>query len=98
MKKENTGNQKRSASGKACQGTFSVISLGCPKNLVDTERMCGQLSELGFRLINRLDGTDFILINTCGFIADAREESIQAVREATDLKRRGLTQRVIVVG
>ena len=59
------------------KGTYALVSLGCPKNLVDSERMAGLLRLDGYRMVAEPQGADFVVINTCGFIADAREESLQ---------------------
>ena len=63
------------------KGTYALISLGCPKNLVDSERMAGLLGLDGYRMVAEPEGADFVVINTCGFIADARDESYSAIRE-----------------
>ncbi len=51
--------------------SYALISLGCPKNLVDSERMAGLLQLHGYRMVLQPDGADVVVINTCGFIADA---------------------------
>lgn len=78
--------------------TFAFISLGCPKNLVDSERMLGLLHLEGYTLQSDPVGTDFVVVNTCGFIERAREESFSIIREMLELKRRGGTGGVIVAG
>src|SRR5438034_3056280 len=80
------------------KGTYSFVSLGCPKNLVDSERMLGLLQLDGYRLVSDPDGADFVVVNTCGFIERARDESYATIREMLDLKRRGATKGVIVSG
>ncbi len=80
------------------KGTFALVSLGCPKNLVDAECMAGQLKEAGYRMLKRPDGVDFVLINTCGFIGDARKESYDAIEEMIGLKNCGFVKGVIVAG
>src|SRR5438067_9795209 len=80
------------------KGTYAFISLGCPKNLVDSERMLGLLQLDGYRLVHDPVGTDFVVVNTCGFIERARQESYGAIREMIELKRRGQTRGVIVSG
>jgi ribosomal protein S12 methylthiotransferase len=80
------------------KGTYSLISLGCPKNLVDTERMAGLLQLDGYRMVPEPTGADFVVINTCGFIGDARAESHQAIQEMIDLKAKGKLRGVIVTG
>ena len=56
--------------------TFAFVSLGCPKNLVDSERMLGKLAQDGYALVPDADGADVVVINTCGFIEPARQESL----------------------
>jgi ribosomal protein S12 methylthiotransferase len=80
------------------KGTYALLSLGCPKNLVDSERMAGLLGLDGYRMVAEPEGADFVVINTCGFIADARDESHSAIREMLRLKRRGRLGGVIVAG
>ena len=78
--------------------TYALISLGCPKNLVDSECMAGRLQLEGYRMVRDPDGADFAVVNTCGFIGDAREESCRAIEEMLELKRRGRLGGVIVAG
>jgi ribosomal protein S12 methylthiotransferase len=80
------------------KGTYALISLGCPKNLVDTERMAGLLRLDGYCMVTDPAGADFVVINTCGFIGDARAESHQAIQEMLDLKAKGQLRGVIVTG
>lgn len=86
------------SSSSSVKGTFALVTLGCPKNLIDTERMAGLLGLAGYQLIERPEGADFVVINTCGFIADARNESYQAVRDMLELKRQGQIGGIIVAG
>ena len=74
------------------------VSLGCPKNLVDSEVMMGRLSESGYEITNDADAADTVVVNTCGFIESAKQESIDAILEATALKAAGKTKRVVVAG
>ncbi|MBR6280079.1 MAG: 30S ribosomal protein S12 methylthiotransferase RimO [Bacteroidales bacterium] len=77
-----------------------IITLGCSKNTVDTEHILAQL-EGSFEIVPEGDDrtpVDYLLLNTCGFISDAKEESIQAVLEAVELKKRGLAGKVIAFG
>ncbi len=78
--------------------TFSVVTLGCPKNLVDTERMLDMLRAEGYRFTPEVDGADLVLVNTCGFIEPARRESLQAIEELVRLKRAGRIGAVIAAG
>ncbi len=86
------------ASDGSIKGTYAFVSLGCPKNLVDSERMLGLLQLDGYRLVQEPDGADFVIVNTCGFIEQARQESFASIHEMLDLKRRGRTRGVIVSG
>jgi len=74
------------------------VSLGCPKNLVDSEVMMGQLIEAGYEITNNADEADTVVVNTCGFIESAKQESVEAILEATNAKVNGKAQRVIVAG
>src|SRR5206468_4128357 len=74
------------------------ISLGCPKNLVDSERMLGKLAQDGYALTPDADGADVVVINTCGFIEPARQESLAVVREMLELKKQGRVGAVVVAG
>jgi ribosomal protein S12 methylthiotransferase len=80
------------------KGTYAFVSLGCPKNLVDSERMLGLLKIDGYELVNDPDGADFVVVNTCGFIERARTESFTAIDEMLELKKEGRTRGVIVSG
>lgn len=82
----------------SCRGTFSMVSLGCPKNLVDTERMLGLLRDDGWQLVGEPAGSDLVIVNTCAFIDASRAESYAAIHEMLDLKRAGGTRGVIVAG
>ena len=80
------------------KGTYAFVSLGCPKNLVDSERMLGTLALDGYSLVSEPEGSDFVIVNTCGFIEDSRAESKAVIREMLDLKAAGGTKGVIVAG
>ncbi|MBL8829795.1 MAG: 30S ribosomal protein S12 methylthiotransferase RimO, partial [Planctomycetaceae bacterium] len=84
--------------GDGSKGNYSFVSLGCPKNLVDSERMLGLLQLDGYRLVQEPDGADFVIVNTCGFIERARDESFATIREMLDLKSQGRIKGVIVSG
>ncbi len=75
-----------------------IISLGCAKNLVDTEIMLGHLDRHGCTYVEEPDQADVIVINTCGFIGPAREESIQTILETAELKKSGNLKRLVVAG
>ena len=77
---------------------FSVISLGCPKNLVDTEYILGKLNAYNAKFVSNPEEADIILINTCGFIEPAKEESINTILEAVNLKEEDKNKKIVVTG
>jgi ribosomal protein S12 methylthiotransferase len=74
------------------------ISLGCPKNLVDSEVMMGQLAQSGYEITTDASEADTVVVNTCGFIDSAKQESIDAILEAARLKSEGRARRLVVAG
>ncbi len=74
------------------------VSLGCPKNLVDSEVMMGQLKAAGYEITNNAEEAETVVVNTCGFIESAKAESVEAILEATGAKANGITKRVVVAG
>ncbi len=76
---------------------FGVISLGCSKNLVDTEMVIGLFRENGFELVTEAEQADILLVNTCGFIESAKEEAIQTILEMAEYKKKKC-QVLIVMG
>lgn len=74
------------------------VSLGCDKNLVDTEVMLGLLNERGYRMVDSEEEADVIVVNTCCFIHDAKEESIQTILEMAEYKKAGTCKALIVTG
>jgi len=76
----------------------SLVSLGCPKNLVDSERMLAILAEGGCVVGAPMDEADVIVVNTCGFLSAAREESLGVIAEALRHKRAGRARRVVAAG
>ncbi|NLC44387.1 MAG: 30S ribosomal protein S12 methylthiotransferase RimO [Clostridiales bacterium] len=80
------------------QNKIGMVSLGCAKNQVDAEVMLGLLSQQGYELVNQSEKADIIIINTCGFIGPAKEESIQAILEQTKYKQQGSCKTLIVTG
>ncbi|MBV9928871.1 MAG: 30S ribosomal protein S12 methylthiotransferase RimO [Acidobacteria bacterium] len=74
------------------------ISLGCPKNLVDSEVMMGRLKQEGYELTSDAAEADTLVVNTCGFIDAAKKESVEAILEAARLKKEGKCQRLVVAG
>ena len=86
------------ADSRRTGGRFCLVTLGCPKNLVDSERMAGLLGLDGYEMVREPEGSDFVVINTCAFIGDSRSESHAVIREMLDLKKNGRTRGVIVAG
>src|SRR5213080_582029 len=80
--------------------TIVFVSLGCPKNLVDSERMLGLLAQDGLTIApSGSSGTvDAIVINTCGFLEASKEESLKEIHDAIELKKQGKCKRVVVAG
>ena len=74
------------------------ISLGCPKNLVDSEVMMGRLKSEGYEITSDAAEADTLVVNTCGFIDAAKKESVEAILEAARLKSEGKCQRLVVAG
>lgn len=87
MKQETTQNNK-----------VHFISLGCPKNLVDSEIMAGTLMKDGYQVVGDADKADTVIVNTCGFIEDSKKESIQRILEMGELKQEGKIKKVVVAG
>lgn len=75
-----------------------IISLGCSKNLVDSEEIRGLLLQGGFRFTEKAEDADILIVNTCGFILPAKEESIEAILQAVKLKENGGIRSLIVTG
>ena len=80
------------------KGRYAFVSLGCPKNLVDSERMLGMLQLDGYQLVEDPQDADFAVVNTCGFIEQARQESFAVIDEMLELKKHGDLRGVIVSG
>ena len=78
--------------------TFAMISLGCAKNLVNSEQMLYLLSEAGYTLVPEAEGADFAVVNTCGFIDAAKSEAIDVILELGELKNRRKLGAIIVTG
>jgi len=78
--------------------TVAVVSLGCPKNQIDAETMLGLLAEKGYSLLNRPEKAEVIIVNTCGFIDQAREESVQQILAMAEYTRAGTCRQLIVTG
>ncbi|MFZ9915405.1 MAG: hypothetical protein ACO3IB_08755, partial [Phycisphaerales bacterium] len=76
----------------------SFVSLGCPKNLVDSEKMLGVLKQSGFELVNEDQRPDAIVVNTCGFLEASKDESLEVIHDAIRRKEKGEIKRVVVAG
>lgn len=77
---------------------IGMISLGCPKNQVDGEMILKKLSENGFDIVQKIEDADAMIVNTCGFIEDAKKEAIEAILEVAEYKNAGLISAIIVTG
>lgn len=81
--------------------TVNVVTLGCSKNLVDSERLLSMLDDAGYKAVHEAESVDknaIVVVNTCGFINDAKEESINEILRWADMRRRGEIARLIVMG
>src|SRR3984893_13931232 len=77
---------------------ISFVSLGCPKNLVDSEVMMGLLAQAGAELSPRAEDADVIVVNTCSFIESAQQESVNTILEMAGLKTSGRAKKLVVAG
>ncbi len=77
--------------------TVGIVSLGCPKNLVDAEVMLGHLKQAGHEIVSDAEAR-VVVVNTCGFIDRAKEESVETILEQIERKKRGEIDRVVVAG
>lgn len=77
---------------------IGIISLGCPRNLVDSEVMMGILKEKGHAVVDEIDKSDVAIVNTCAFIEDAKIESIDTILNLVDLKKKGRIRYIVVAG
>ena len=82
------------------KNTYKVgmISLGCPKNQVDGELLLEKLSENGFQIVQRIEDSDLMIVNTCGFIEDAKREAIETILEVAQYKAAGVISAIVVTG
>ncbi|MGD8200091.1 30S ribosomal protein S12 methylthiotransferase RimO [Ornithinimicrobium sp. W1679] len=78
--------------------SVAVVTLGCTRNEVDSEELAGRLAAEGWTLVDDAAEADVAVVNTCGFVEQAKKDSIDALLEANDLKRTGRTQKVVAVG
>src|SRR5690242_8204887 len=77
---------------------IGFVSLGCPKNLVDSEVMMGLLNQAGAQITTDAEAADVIVVNTCSFIEAAKQESVDAILEMARLKTTGRAKKLIVAG
>jgi ribosomal protein S12 methylthiotransferase RimO len=82
----------------SCRKRIGFVSLGCPKNLVDSEVMMGLLNQAGAEITTRADEADIIVVNTCSFIDSAKQESVDAILEMARHKTHGRAEKLIVAG
>lgn len=78
--------------------SVALVTLGCTRNDVDSEELAGRLSAEGWTLVDDAAQADVAVVNTCGFIEQAKKDSIDAILEANDLREHGKTQKVVAVG
>ncbi len=77
---------------------IGMVSLGCSKNLVDSERMLYKIRERGYKLVTDPAAANVVVVNTCGFIQSAKEEAIETILELSNLKKEGTIKKIIVTG
>lgn len=77
---------------------IGLVSLGCSKNLVDSERMLYKIRERGYELVTEPGLSDIAVVNTCGFIQSAKEEAIETILELGKLKEEGTIKKIIITG
>jgi ribosomal protein S12 methylthiotransferase len=94
----NSQEQENVTASKPATTRIGFVSLGCPKNLVDSEVMMGLLSANGAVITSRADEADIIVVNTCSFIDTAKQESVDTILEMAELKSRGCAKKLIVTG
>lgn len=75
-----------------------MISLGCPKNQVDGEALLAKLAHAGYQIVNEIENSDVMIVNTCGFIEDAKREAIDTILEVAQYKETGLISAIVVTG
>ncbi len=78
--------------------TISILSLGCPRNLVDSEKILTEFTKKGYKFRGDSLNSDTVIVNTCAFIEDARKESVDAILKIIDAKNEGRVKKIIVAG
>ncbi|MHC4735224.1 MAG: 30S ribosomal protein S12 methylthiotransferase RimO, partial [Planctomycetota bacterium] len=86
------------AKKKQNNAIIGFVALGCPKNIVDSEKMLAEIAQAGFLITAEPENADVVVINTCGFIAPAKAEALEAIRHAVHCKLNGTVNKVIVAG
>ncbi|MDD5408557.1 MAG: MiaB/RimO family radical SAM methylthiotransferase [Candidatus Omnitrophica bacterium] len=77
---------------------LGILTLGCPRNLVDSESLLGRLNSKGYSIVDDIAEAEVVLVNTCAFIEEARRESVDAILDLVELKKRGKLKKIIVYG
>ena len=77
---------------------IGILSLGCPRNLVDAEALAGRLNSKNYSIVDDISGAQVVLVNTCAFIQEAKRESIDAILDLIELKKQGQLKKIIVYG
>jgi ribosomal protein S12 methylthiotransferase len=98
LKNKPAGQSGRNPAGEADLGSIHFVTLGCEKNLVDSEIMSGIVLEHGFRLTDRPEDATVIVVNTCGFIDAAKEESVNTILDMAEYKKTGSLKALVVSG
>src|ERR1700686_5067602 len=89
---------ERAASSPVSRPKVGFVSLGCPKNLVDSEVMMGMLAQAGAEMVSGAEDADVIVVNTCSFIASAQQESVNTILEMARHKSDGRARKLVVAG
>src|SRR5437870_13501069 len=90
--------EKTDSSSASRRKKVGFVSLGCPKNLVDSEVMMGRLAQAGAELTSRAEDADVIVVNTCSFIDSAQQESVDTILEMARHKTVGRARKLVVAG
>ena len=98
MRNIETNPGQSAGAGSGNEKRVHFVSLGCPKNLVDSEIMLGQLVKDGYRVVDNSAEADTVVVNTCGFIDEAKRESINKILEMAELKTSGQLKNLVVAG
>jgi len=98
LKKKKSQENTPSKQGETRPQKVGFVSLGCPKNLVDSEVMMGMLARAGAELTSRAEDADVIVVNTCSFIQSAQQESVNAILEMAGHKAAGRAKKLVVAG